>query len=165
MAPWKTETVSLMLTGILKENAWDRLPILADALEDAGYDDPQVLVALRQEPSPLAGQWMERVILGTTDYSYLYEAVEALAELADYHDLAPPDAPVEPTSSRDVRKFLLMMELCGSFFETGSAKLATPEDLMSNANLWEHYETLTGFHYRPEPDWDPRWGDDYDCSC
>lgn len=49
MAPWKTETVTALLDGIFKESAWDRYPILADALEDAGYDNTPVLNAFRTD--------------------------------------------------------------------------------------------------------------------
>lgn len=40
---WRTETVRLLAEGIEAERAFDRLPILADALEEAGCDVPAIL--------------------------------------------------------------------------------------------------------------------------
>jgi len=36
---WLTSDVRLLATGIYDEKAFDRLPILADALQDAGCDN------------------------------------------------------------------------------------------------------------------------------
>jgi hypothetical protein len=44
---WQGETVLRLARGIYDERAWDRLPILADALEEAGCADPAVLGHLR----------------------------------------------------------------------------------------------------------------------
>ncbi|MFO0797835.1 MAG: hypothetical protein U0804_10175 [Gemmataceae bacterium] len=40
---WRTEAVVGLATGIAADRAFDRLPVLADALEDAGCADPDVL--------------------------------------------------------------------------------------------------------------------------
>lgn len=40
---WRTETVLALAKGIEAESAFDRLPILADALEEAGCDDEVLL--------------------------------------------------------------------------------------------------------------------------
>ncbi len=47
-AGWRTEAVVAIARGISAEGAYDRLPVLADALEDAGCDDPEVLGHARQ---------------------------------------------------------------------------------------------------------------------
>jgi hypothetical protein len=47
-AAWKSETAVLLARGIVMDSAPDRLPILADALEEAGCDDPQVLRHCRE---------------------------------------------------------------------------------------------------------------------
>lgn len=45
---WRaTETVLDLCRGIVTDQAWDRLGILADAFEDAGMGDPEMLQALR----------------------------------------------------------------------------------------------------------------------
>jgi hypothetical protein len=45
---WKSETAVLLARGIVMDAAPDRLPILADALEEAGCDDPIVLGHCRE---------------------------------------------------------------------------------------------------------------------
>jgi hypothetical protein len=47
---WRTTDVVALTRGIVADGAYDRLPILADALQDAGCDDPEVLEHLRQVP-------------------------------------------------------------------------------------------------------------------
>jgi hypothetical protein len=47
-AAWKNETAVLLARGIVMDSAPDRLPILADALEEAGCDDPLVLRHCRE---------------------------------------------------------------------------------------------------------------------
>lgn len=48
---WRTETVTALATVIYETRAFDRLPILADSLEEAGCDDPAMLSHLRG-PNP-----------------------------------------------------------------------------------------------------------------
>jgi len=40
---WRTSTVLALATGIYDEKAFDRMPILADALEDSGCDNEEIL--------------------------------------------------------------------------------------------------------------------------
>ncbi|MBN9517063.1 hypothetical protein J0H58_00865 [bacterium] len=35
---WRTEAVVALARGIYEERAWDRMPVLGDALDDAGAD-------------------------------------------------------------------------------------------------------------------------------
>ncbi len=44
---WRTEAVVGLATGIRQEGAFDRLPVLADALDDAGCTDAYALAHLR----------------------------------------------------------------------------------------------------------------------
>ncbi len=44
---WRTETAVALAAGIYADRAFDRLPILADALEEAGCDDADVLTHCR----------------------------------------------------------------------------------------------------------------------
>ena len=45
---WRTETVKALALGIMVDYAFDRFPILADALEEAGCTDPIVLRHCRE---------------------------------------------------------------------------------------------------------------------
>lgn len=44
---WLTSTVTSLARSIYDERAFDRMPILADALEEAGLDNPEVLAHCR----------------------------------------------------------------------------------------------------------------------
>lgn len=80
---WQTTDVTALVRGIVADGADDRLPILADALQEAGCDDAEVLEHLRREPHGCrAGCWVLDRLLG-----------------ADQHPVRPPSAPV-PSQER-----------------------------------------------------------------
>jgi hypothetical protein len=62
---WRTETVSALAKGIYADHAFDRLPILADALEEAGCDNADVLTHCRDPKLPhCRGCWVVDLALG-----------------------------------------------------------------------------------------------------
>jgi hypothetical protein len=61
---WRTETVMALAAGIYEQRAFDRLPILADALEEAGCDDPAMLTHLRGDGPHCRGCWVLDLALG-----------------------------------------------------------------------------------------------------
>ena len=62
---WRTETAVALATGIYADRAFDRMPIVADALEEAGCDQPDVLTHCRQPDGPHArGCWVVDGVLG-----------------------------------------------------------------------------------------------------
>jgi hypothetical protein len=63
---WKDETVVKVAQAIYDERAFDRLPILADALEDAGCTDSDILTHCRQaKPDEhVRGCWVVDLLLG-----------------------------------------------------------------------------------------------------
>jgi hypothetical protein len=54
---WLTPTVRALAQGVYEERAFDRLPILADALEEAGCADPDLLGHLRGPGPHVRGCW------------------------------------------------------------------------------------------------------------
>lgn len=64
---WRTSDVMLLAQGIYDERAFDRMPILADALQDAGCDNADILAHCRDATTPHArGCWVVDSILGKT---------------------------------------------------------------------------------------------------
>jgi hypothetical protein len=61
---WLTSTVLALAIGIYSDKAFDRLPILADALQDAGCDNDEILNHLRQPGEHCRGCWALDLILG-----------------------------------------------------------------------------------------------------
>jgi hypothetical protein len=55
---WCSSTVAALARGIDADRAFDRLPILADALEEAGCDDADLLAHLRAEGPHAHGCWV-----------------------------------------------------------------------------------------------------------
>jgi hypothetical protein len=55
---WRTETVLLLAKGIDADLAFDRLPILADALEESGCDDLDLLRHCRECDRHEPGCWV-----------------------------------------------------------------------------------------------------------
>ena len=62
---WLTSDVVLLATGIYDDRAFDRMPILADALQDAGCDNDDILNHLRDpNATHVRGCWALDLILG-----------------------------------------------------------------------------------------------------
>ncbi len=78
---WRTETVSALATGIEAERAFDRLPILADALEEAGCDDELLLRHCRECDQHEAGCWVIALTLDLPSGAMTQEQIEAINEL------------------------------------------------------------------------------------
>jgi hypothetical protein len=61
---WNGRTVVKMAQAIYDERAYDRLPILADALEDAGCTNADILNHCRSAGPHVRGCWVVDLILG-----------------------------------------------------------------------------------------------------
>jgi hypothetical protein len=61
---WRTSTVVTLAEGIYADRAFDRLPILADALQDAGCASDDLLTHLRGDGPHVKGCWALDLILG-----------------------------------------------------------------------------------------------------
>lgn len=61
---WQTETVVALAAGIYAERAFDRMPILADALEEAGCDHADILTHCRGDGPHVRGCWVVDLLLG-----------------------------------------------------------------------------------------------------
>jgi hypothetical protein len=63
---WFTSTVLALAEGVYADRAFDRLPILADALQDAGCEDAAVLEHCRGPGPHARGCWVVDLVLGKT---------------------------------------------------------------------------------------------------
>jgi hypothetical protein len=61
---WLTSTVVALARGIYDDRAFDRLPILADALQDAGCDHADILAHCRSDDPHARGCWVVDLLLG-----------------------------------------------------------------------------------------------------
>jgi len=61
---WLTSTVLALARGVYEDRAFDRLPILADTLQDAGCEHPDLLGHLRSDGPHTRGCWALDLILG-----------------------------------------------------------------------------------------------------
>jgi hypothetical protein len=62
--PWNAGVVPKLAQAIYDERAFDRLPILADALEEAGCDDRDILAHCRGGSEHVHGCWVVDLSLG-----------------------------------------------------------------------------------------------------
>jgi hypothetical protein len=63
---WLASSVVALAEGIYQERAFDRMPILADALQDAGCDNADILNHCRGEGPHIRGCWVVDLLLGKT---------------------------------------------------------------------------------------------------
>jgi hypothetical protein len=61
---WISPIVLALATGIDKEGTFDRMPILADALQDSGCDNHEILNHCRQPSEHVRGCWALDLLLG-----------------------------------------------------------------------------------------------------
>jgi hypothetical protein len=61
---WNDGIIPRLAQGIYHERAFDRLPILADALEEAGCTNPEMLDHCRQPGTHARGCWVVDALLG-----------------------------------------------------------------------------------------------------
>ena len=61
---WFTSDVLLLARGVYADRAFDRMPILADALQDAGCDDDDILTHCREPREHARGCWVVDLLLG-----------------------------------------------------------------------------------------------------
>jgi hypothetical protein len=61
---WLTSDVVTLAQGIYKDRAFDRMPILADALQDAGCDNENILNHCRSDGPHVRGCWVVDLVLG-----------------------------------------------------------------------------------------------------
>ena len=61
---WRSETVVALTNGIYTDRAFDRLPILADALQEAGCDNADILNHCRGDGPHVRGCWVVDLVLG-----------------------------------------------------------------------------------------------------
>jgi hypothetical protein len=60
---WLTSDVIALAHGIYSDRAFDRMPILADALQDAGCDDDDILNHCREAREHVRGCWVVDLLL------------------------------------------------------------------------------------------------------
>jgi len=60
---WNDSTIRRIAEGIYEERRWGNLPILADALLDAGCDDDELLRHCRSDGPHVRGCWVVDLIL------------------------------------------------------------------------------------------------------
>jgi hypothetical protein len=63
-ARWRTAAAVGLAASIYEDRAFDRLPILADALEEAGCDNDAILAHCRGDGPHVRGCWVVDLILG-----------------------------------------------------------------------------------------------------
>ena len=61
---WLSSTAICIAQGIYDDKAFDRLPILADALQDAGCENADILNHLRSDGPHVKGCWALDLVLG-----------------------------------------------------------------------------------------------------
>ena len=61
---WLTPNVVMLAQAIYDERAFDRLPALADALEEVGCHDTHILGHCRQPGQHVRGCWVVDLVLG-----------------------------------------------------------------------------------------------------
>jgi hypothetical protein len=60
---WGNGIIPALALGVYEDEAWDRMPILGDALEDAGCIDETILAHCREPGEHVRGCWVLDLLL------------------------------------------------------------------------------------------------------
>jgi hypothetical protein len=63
---WRTETAVGIAAGIYEDRAFERMPILADALQEARCEHADILTHCREPGTHVRGCWVVDLVLGKT---------------------------------------------------------------------------------------------------
>jgi hypothetical protein len=61
---WRTSTAVELARQMYESRTFDRMPILADALQDAGCEEPSVIVHCQSDGPHVRGCWVVDLVLG-----------------------------------------------------------------------------------------------------
>jgi hypothetical protein len=61
---WRTDTVLALAQQMYESREFSAMPILADALQDAGYDNEDILDHCRSDDTHVRGCWVVDLVLG-----------------------------------------------------------------------------------------------------
>ncbi|MFO0850345.1 MAG: hypothetical protein U0871_17565 [Gemmataceae bacterium] len=86
---WRTETVLALARSIQTERAFDRMPILADALEEAGCDNQFVLLHCRTPNQHIPHCWVISAVLKTPNPSQVAPAESPVGATCDRPPVPP----------------------------------------------------------------------------
>lgn len=184
---WRTAPVRSLMAALDDRKDYGLLPVLADALEEAGCDDPVVLDYLRTAAPPHAGPWYRRVVEGTAGAHDVVAAVDWLTEFGKtllgyfYHDQPYVSEWSGETTTYGVRPapldqaFAWILGVCDEYVATATADadgdgdrfgfygVDTPDEARAGyEEMWHRYEVLTGVTLW-DADGDPPFP--FYCSC
>jgi hypothetical protein len=77
-ANWRTDTVLVLARLIYEERDFGAMPILADALQDAGCEDQELLAHCREPATHVRGCWVLDLVLGKVRLESVGEFVPQL---------------------------------------------------------------------------------------
>lgn len=171
---WNTPTVRALLAAGPKAGDPSNYPVLADALEEAGCDDPVILGYLRDPASQADGlvEYLPRVLAGVAPAA-IRRAIAHLTAVAgrtmthyEWEYPAGPDGEPDYNAEGEIRPdgyhdFAWIMAVLGGCAGPDKGKdpsgwgygpgwcfgYDTPDELCSRESvrkLWESYEVLTG---------------------
>lgn len=162
---WRTDTVVAICKTIRQDQDFSACPILADALEDAGCDDPELLTNLRQPSGDYVTDSCLVAAVLSPDANAAVLAITALAdELGDNYSGGYGGLEHQPMN------FLVLMEAALDSLEGGYGIIQYGSESWRNSmtkdryeEFWKNFETLTGRKPKGDADW---WDTHFiGCSC
>lgn len=172
---WQTKLVMGICENIYKTKQYDQLPVLADAMEEAGCSDAELLSLCRRnwgndEHTATQGQMVVCLVLGG-DYEEVVRRVEEIAtKMGEGNTNYDYDVPPKPLD------YVQMMEGAKAYLDQGDYVIEYGDENWRNtfpqyaADFWKCYEIITGVSYekwKEEKPEERQWerGYFFSCSC
>lgn len=151
---WRTSTVVSLCKAMRAEKNYEGLPILADALEEAGYPDASTLAKCRGAKT--RGREPERIVCRVLG-GELAEAVQWIEDTADGCD-------VSYTRMMDLAERMMDVENrdpYGEYIHMGDNESYKNYFWGHEEEFWKHYEAITG----NKPGKEAKENSFFSCSC
>lgn len=164
---WRTDTVVAICKTIRQDQDFSACPILADALEDAGCDDPELLTNLRQPSGDYVTDSCLVAAVLSPDANAAVLGITALAEeLGDSDGYGGDENSVVQEMTFRVLMEAALDSLDGGYGITqyGSESWRDHMNKYRYEEFWKNFEILTGRKPKGEEDdwWDTHF---IGCSC
>lgn len=149
---WRTGNVLGLCQQMLVEGSVSAMPILADALQDAGFDDEVILSQMRG--GELAFEEARRLIclVYSDETAHAVRVVESLAGRIskgyDYDFVGEDDPEEEPDFTSEKLTYAELMQSATEFVTTGEGAYVGSDDIYDIADedwaeFWKSYSLVT----------------------
>lgn len=146
---WRTSSVIDLCEQFRADNDYSRLPILGDALMDAGCDDSALIEACQKTTSPIMAQRLVAIVLSdelAAAVKWIEEFIENVCGGSDYYEEDTNYSfSVDYEEVTQAAMSHIPSERQGRWSDWITLPFQTPDVAYTDREtFWKHFEAITG---------------------